>query len=270
MPDSLRHRVVVITGGAGGIGAALARAFLREGARIALLDVDGAQLGSVERALGSSPVSTHEVDIRDADACDAAMRDVCTRWGGIDVLINNAGVSHRSCFEETSLDVIRRVMDVNFFGAVHCTRAALDSLVARRGTIAVMSSVAGFAPLVGRTGYSASKHALHGFFDSLRTELACRGVHVMMVCPSFTKTELERSALSGAGTSLGDGPRAVAGRVLSPDEVAAAVVEGVAKRRRLLVPSTVSHSSWWLSRLAPRIYERLMLRSQRAEFPLVS
>jgi len=267
-PSSFRGRVAVITGGAGGIGAALGRALLDQGARVALLDCNASQLAVASRALGSSLVCTHEVDVRDPEACDYAIHAVVKRWGGVDVLVNNAGISHRSKFEETSLDVIRRMMEVNFFGAVHCTHAALPSLLERRGSIAVMSSVAGFAPLVGRTGYCASKHALHGFFEALRTEVEPKGVHVMISCPSFTATELERTALSGAGTSLGDSVRAVTGRVLRPEEVADAVVAGLAKRRRLLVPSAVSRSSFWLSRLAPRVYEKLMLRSQRAEFPI--
>ena len=188
----------------------------------------------------------------------------------MEVLINNAGLSHRSRFEETSTAVIRQVMEVNFFGAVHCTRAARPALRARRGTVVALSSVAGFAPLIGRTGYAASKHALHGFFNSLRTELTGDGgpagaVRVLVVCPGFVDTGFARRALDGQGGRL-SGPRALAGRPLRPEQVAAAVLEGVRRGRRQRLISPVAHASLWVSRLAPGLYDRLMRRSQRAEF----
>lgn len=161
--------------------------------------------------------------------------------------------------------VLRRVVDVNLFGAIHVTRAALPSLRARRGRIVAISSVAGFAPLVGRTGYAASKHALHGFFDSLRVELHGSGVDVMMVCPSFVRTAIERRAVDGAGRPLGAAPRAISGAVMAPEELARKVVRAAAKRRRLLLPSPLSRAAYWLSRLAPRLYDASMRRGQAAE-----
>ena len=258
-------RVVVVTGGGGGIGAALGSAFVAAGARVALLDRDARALSRAAEALPAEHVLTVELDVRDAGACGDAIAEVERRWGGVDVLVNNAGISHRSLFSETDPEVLRRVMDVNFFGAVHCTAAALPSLEAREGRIVVISSVAGFAPLVGRTGYCASKHALHGFFGALRTELEPRGVGVTIVCPSFIATAIERSALRGDGAPVGDGPRAVSGSVMQPEELAARIVRAVARRRRLLTPSAVSRASLWLSRLAPRLYDLLMLRRQGPE-----
>ncbi len=263
-------RVVVITGGAGGIGAALGRAFIEEGARVALLDLDRAKLDEAVSALpvdrGAGRAMAVEVDVTDESRCGAAIAAVCGAWGGVDVLVNNAGISHRSLFSETESSVLRKVMDVNFFGAVYCTAAALPSLTERGGQLVVISSVAGFAPLVGRTGYCASKHALHGFFDSLRSELDGT-VDVTMVCPSFIATKIDQNALSGHGTQLGRAPRAVSGSVMQPAEVASAIVDAAAHRKRLLTPSTLSRNAWWISRIAPRLYERLMLRSQADEFP---
>ena len=123
-------------------------------------------------------VVTCVADITDADACRLAAAHVVETLGGIDILINNAGRTHLSFLAETEAAVFRRIMDINFFGALHMTQAALPSLVGRRGAIGVLSSVAGFAPLSGRSGYSASKHALHGLFDSLRGELKDQGVSV--------------------------------------------------------------------------------------------
>ena len=259
--------VVAITGAAGGIGQALARACLAAGARVALLDVDAEALAAAAQAL-TDPVEVvlaRPCDITSETECGAAMAAICERWGGLDLLINNAGITHRSLFADTDAAVLRRVMEVNFFGAVNCTRAALPSLVTRRGAIVALSSVAGFAPLLGRTGYCASKHAMHGFFDTLRVELAPAGVEVMMVCPSFTDTAMDRVALTGSGGRTGQARRAV-GRQLTPDEVATAIVTGVRRRRRSLVLSPVGKASFWLSRLLPASYERLMVRSQGAEF----
>jgi short-subunit dehydrogenase len=152
---------------------------------------------------------------------------------------------------------------------VHCTRAALPGLLERRGRVVAISSVAGFAPLVGRTGYCASKHALEGFMGALRTEVAHRGVGVLVVCPAFTDTRLKERALGADGRAKGGGVRAVSGRVLSPAEVAQGVLGALARDRdRLLLPS-VSAVSFYLSRILPRMYQRLMLRSQAAEFPTV-
>jgi len=262
-------RVVVVTGGAGGIGRAVAARFAEAGARIALMDVDAERLEQAAEALRSkgTAVLALTFDIRDPQACEEAVGTVRRQFGQLDVLVNNAGMSHRSLFSETRPDVIRRVMEVNFFGAVHVTRAALDDLTAARGQIVVLSSVAGFAPLVGRTGYAASKHALHGFFESLRTEVAPKGVGVTMVCPAFTRTGLEGRALGGDGATLGPSTRATAGTVLTPEAVAEAVFQATGARKRLALLSPVARLSYWVARLLPGLYDRLMLRSQGEEFP---
>lgn len=259
-------RTVVITGGGGGLGRAFARAFAAEGARVALLDADARLLDEALaelRGAGHDPVG-HVCDVRDPDACAAAMAAVEAETGGISVLVNNAGVTHRSLFADTDLAVLRKVMDVNYFGAVHCTRAALPALLRSRGTVVAISSVAGFAPLLGRTGYAASKHALHGFFGSLRAELAPSGVSVLIVCPSFVDTPLDHRAMSGDGSPVSH-TRALVGRPLTADQVAASLVRAVHARRRLQLVSPVAWASLWLSRLAPGVYERVMSRTQRAE-----
>ncbi len=262
-PTPAPERVVVITGAAGGIGRALAQAFAARGDKVALLDLDAGALEGLALRLGGLALVC---DVTDPAACEAAIAEVERRWGGVDVLVNNAGISHRSRFADTSPEVLRRVMEVNFFGSVNCTRAALPALRRRRGVVVAISSVAGFAPLVGRTAYAASKHALHGFFDSLRTEL--RGeVAVALVCPSFVDTPLDQSALDGEGKRLGRARPSV-GRFLSPDEVAAVVLDAVDHRSRRRLVSPIAHLSWWVSRLAPSVYDRLMLRSQRADSAL--
>jgi len=257
---------VLVTGAGGGLGRAIALEFAATGARIAALDLDAAGLellcGDVGRRGGACLALP--CDVTDADACARAVGATVERYGSLDVLVNNAGVSHRSPFARTDLEVIRRVMEVNFFGAVNCTRAALPQLIATRGQVIAISSVAGYAPLVARTGYAASKHALHGFFDSLRSEVEPQGVGVTIVCPSFVATRIDVNALGGDGGPVRH-PQVTVGRPLAAGRVAAEIVAGAARGRRLLLVGRTARQSWWMSRLAPRLYERIMVARLRGE-----
>jgi len=259
-------KVVVISGAAGGLGRALARSFAAAGARIAALDRDaaGAEALAAELRSEGRQALGQGCDVTDAAACERAMAAVIETWGRIDVLINNAGITHRSAYRRTDPAVTRRVMEVNFFGSVHCTRAALDALLESRGLIIVISSVAGFAPLIARTGYAAAKYALHGFFESLRTELADDGVGVLMVCPSFIDTGIDRNALGGAGRPARHGQQVVGARA-RPEAVAAEVLRAAEHGRQLLLPGRMAKLAWCVSRIAPRYYARVMARRLRAE-----
>ncbi len=258
--EDFANRTVVVTGAAGGIGAALARRFARAGARVALLDrdVDGAD--AVAADLGDIPTLVHHCDVTSPESCDAAIDAVVAAWGGVDVLVVNAGITQLGRFVDTEVGVIRRVVDVNFFGAVNCTKAALPSLLERRGRIIVTSSVAGVAPLVGRTGYAASKHALHGFFDSLRAEHRDDGLRVLVVCPSFVDTAIGDHALGPDGGPVAPDSRTGVKTPMAPDDVAAAVVAAAARDRRLLLVGRDARLSYWIGRLVPRLYESLMVR----------
>jgi len=262
----LAGRTVVITGGAGGIGRALGRAFGRVGSKIALVDLPTSPLEEARRELEATGVEVIALpcDITSVEQVERAMQLTREAFGGIDVLINNAGIVHRSAFVETKPEVFRRVMEVNLFGAIHCTRACMQDLIARRGLIIAVSSIAGLAPLYGRSGYAASKHAMHGLFESLGAEVAHLGVHVLMVCPSFVASGLEASTLGGDGQRVSR-PRSKVGRLGDPDEVAAAVLEAVLAGKRRLILTPVGKTSAILSRLAPSLYERLMIRSLRSE-----
>jgi NAD(P)-dependent dehydrogenase (short-subunit alcohol dehydrogenase family) len=251
------RRVVAISGAASGIGRALAQRFAAGGAAVALLDRDAA--GIAELAGELPDALAVPLDVTDEAACCDAMTAVADQFGGIDVVVCCAGISQRGLFDETEMVVFRRVMDVNFFGTLHCTKAALPWIQQRKGSIVAISSVAGFAPLLGRSGYCASKHALHGLFDTLRVELAPEGVHVLVVCPGFTATAIERNALGSDGL-LARHAQTRVGRQALPEQVAADIVRACEKRRELLVLSAVGRMSHLLVRLCPRLYARLMAR----------
>jgi len=263
---SYAGRTVLVTGAGGGLGRALALEFAAQGARVVALDRDVAGFGALRAAIEARGGACLALpcDVTDADACARAVAAAVEHFGSLDVLVNNAGRSHRSAFASTSLEVIRGIMEVNFFGAVNCTKAALPQLLASRGQLIAISSVAGYTPLVARTGYAASKHAVHGFFDSLRSELAPQGVEVMIVCPSFIATHIDVNALGGDGGPVRHAQVTV-GRPLAPGEVAAAIVAGAARGRRLLLVGRTARQAWWLDRLAPRLYERIMYRRLRRE-----
>lgn len=262
----MKDSVVVVTGAASGIGAALCDRFGGQGARIALLDMDEEGLLAEERRLRDRKIETLalQCDVTDAARCRAGIEEIIRHFGGIDVLCNNAGITQRGPFVEAEISMYRRVMDVNFFGALHCSRAAVASLIERKGVIIVTSSIAGLAPVLGRTGYCASKHALHGFFGTLRAELRPYGVHVMIVCPGFTRTNLQARALDGDGAPTSH-PQSKVGREASPEDVADAVYRGALKRKNLLVLTTVGKVTFWLYKVAPALYERAMARSLREE-----
>jgi NAD(P)-dependent dehydrogenase (short-subunit alcohol dehydrogenase family) len=263
---SFAGRTVLVTGAGGGLGRAIASRFASAGARIAALDkdADGVRDLAAELERRGQPCLALPCDVTDADACAVAVAAAVARFGTLDVLVNNAGMSQRSGFAVTDLAVIRRVMDVNFYGAVHCTKAALPHLVAARGLVVAVSSVAGYTPLIARTGYAASKHAMHGFFESLRTELAPQGVGVMMVCPSFIATRIDRNAIGGDGLPVRHAQVTTGGR-LSPDAVAERVYQGARRGRRQLLIGRTAVAAWWLSRVAPGLYEKLMARRLSGE-----
>ncbi|MCP8464045.1 SDR family oxidoreductase [Pseudomonas sp. ZM23] len=257
-----RHKVVLITGGCSGIGRALVLRFAQAGAHLVILDLDQSALDSLVQHLhGHLNVEALGLrcDITDAEAVRRSVNLAVERFGGIDVLVNNAGITHRSLFADTDLAVFQRVMAVNFYGALHCTQAVLPSLLARRGQIVVLSSLTGFAPLLYRSAYNASKHALHGLFDTLRMEIDGSGVAVMLACPGFTATDLRKNALVGDGSVIRQPALVLGAEVASPRDVAEAIYQGAARRRRLLVLSNVNWQARILARFFPRLFEKLLV-----------
>lgn len=237
----------LVTGAAGGLGREIAGLLRSRGWHVVGADLDVATLdGQVDEAVA--------VDVTD----DAAVAATVAGLGPLDALVLSHGVTALGPALEVPMSAVDRVLAVNLRGAISVTHAALPGLVERRGRIAVLSSVSGFAPLVNRTAYAASKHGLHGYFDSLRAELDGSGVSVTIVAPSFVATGIEQRAAFRA--SGGGGAWSTTGEVGTPAAVAAAVVDGMLARRRLVLPSRTARLAYVVSRMAPATYARMMRR----------
>lgn len=265
---NLNGKVVLISGAAGGLGTALCLRYAAAGSLIAAMDLDAVRLNTLVLALEQAGARALALpgDVTNPANCQATVATTIAHFGTLDGLINNAGISHRSLLRDTQPEVIRSVMEVNFFGALNLTHTALPHITAQRGFIASISSVAGFSPLVGRTGYAASKHALHGFFDSLRSEVEDAGVSVTLVCPSFIRTGIGAAALDGAGGSVAGRARLTSGGESTAEDIAERIFVAVAEQRRLLLPDKTSRLAWWISRVAPGWYADTMKRRLGAEF----
>lgn len=247
-------KTAVITGGAGGLGQALARHLQADGWHCALLDLPGALEGLQE----TESQSLHACDVTDLPQVSATVERLRSLRPSIDLAIYNAGVTLIAPFEAMIPAAHRRLFEVNYWGAVYLAGALLPDIRAAKGAHLAISSVAGFAPLRHRTGYAASKHALEGFFHSLRGEEASHGVQVSVAAPSFVATNLQRPGVDALG--LGRPGAATDGIDYMPPEAAATeILRGLDRGRAMIPVGRVARRVWWLRRLAPGLYERLMI-----------
>lgn len=261
-----KGKTVLITGGASGIGLAMANEFASAGANVVIVDMDkeALELRQKEFHRRNFPLLAVECNVTDEAACQTVVDEAVKRFGSIDLLFNNAGITQRSLFEKTEVKVIQKVMAVNFFGSVNITKAALPHLIDSQGVIIANESVAGVSPLLGRCGYAASKHAMHGFFTTLRCELRHKGVHVMIVCPGFIKTNLQTRALGGDGF-VATHEQSRVGKQQTPEYVARHIRKSAAKEKQMLVFTFFGKVGYLVSRLFPSLYERLMTRQFASE-----
>lgn len=200
---SFQNKVVWITGASSGIGEHLAYAFAAQGASLILSSRNVAELERVKNKCHGAPrVLLLPLDVAQFDAIPGAVQQASAQFGQIDILVNNAGISQRALAKDSSFEVDQRIMDVNFLGTVAMTKAVLPLMLARHsGQIVVMSSVMGKVGFPGRSAYSASKHALHGFFDTLRAEVFRDNIKVTILCPGYVQTNVTINALKGDGTA---------------------------------------------------------------------
>jgi short-subunit dehydrogenase len=224
MPSYFKDKVVVVTGGTDGIGKALVEDLLNRGAKVATCGRNHDKLYQLQSSNASYPLHTMVCDVSHENDCRRFIEITLKTYGHIDILINNAGISMRALLKNVNSEVIKKVMDINFFGSVYCTKYALRSIIERKGTIVGVSSIAGYRGLPGRSGYSASKFALQGWLEAIRTELLDDGVHVMWVCPGFTTSNIRNAALNKEGHSYGESPMDE-GTMMTAEECANRIVK---------------------------------------------
>lgn len=251
-------RTAVITGGAGGLGRALAKRLLADGWHVALLDLPGNELEAAKK-LGAE-VSIHPCDLTDESQVSAVCAGIVAAHPSIDLVVYNAGITQIGLFADMPAEVHRKVFEVNYFGAVHVAAGLLQAVRDSRGAHLAISSVAGFAPLHRRSAYSASKHALEGFFRTLASEEKPYGVSVHIAAPSFVATNLGNPEHRTGGIAR-PGSATDGVDYMNADEAARVILGGVRRGRATIPVGRVARMAWWINRLAPGLFVRLMERN---------
>ena len=249
--------MIAITGGSEGIGKALVDALIPLGAKIATCGRNQDKLYSLQVQYSNQLLHTMVADVSRYDDCKKFIQSTIETFGGIDILINNAGISMRALLKDAEVDVIKKVMDVNFFGTVYCTKLALDSIIEKKGTIVGVSSIAGYRGLPGRSGYSASKFAVNGWLESIRTELLDTGVNVMWVCPGFTRSNIRNAALNSKGYAQGESPLNERD-LMSSQDCANHIIKSIEKKKRTLVLSFSGLQTVFMNKFFPSLTDKLV------------
>lgn len=265
MSYNFQNKVVIVTGASSGIGLAIVREFARAGSRVVLAARSEGRLDEIVgeiRAKGGMAIGV-ATDVTEESQCRHLVERAVEEFGTVDVLINNAGISMRANFLDVDCSVLKRLMDVNFWGTVYCTKYALPYLLRNRGALVGISSIAGFHGLPGRTGYSASKFAIHGFLETIRIENFRSGMHVMIIAPGFTASNIRYHALVADGSEQGDTPREEE-KMMQPEYVARWVLRGIRKRKRNKILTWGGRFTALFQRIIPSFvdytYYRIMLK----------
>ncbi len=260
---NVNEKTIWVTGASSGIGKALAVNLSRRGARLILSARSTDRLNDCRQACANP--DQHVVlplDLTDAASLKEASALALQKYGTIDILVNNGGISQRSVAVETGLAVDRRIMEVNFFGAITLTKLVLPSMLSRKsGHIVVVSSVVGKFGTPFRSSYAASKHALHGFFESLRAELWSQGIRVTMVCPGFVRTNISINALKGDGSTLGSMDAAQAAG-MDPEICAEKIVRAVEAERNEIYIGGKEKLGVYLQRFVPGLFARIIRKTK--------
>ena len=256
--DFFRGKVIVITGASSGIGLASARLFASLGARLSLAarSIDRLEAEAASLASSGGDVLCVRTDVSREEDCRNLIEKTVERFGRIDILVNNAGVSMRAMFRDLDLGVIKTLMDVNFWGTVYCTKYALPYLLESKGSVVGVISIAGYAGLPGRTGYSSSKYAIRGFLDTLRIEHLYDGLHVMVFAPGFTASNVRNAALTADGSQQGKTPRDE-GKMMTAEKVAEYMARGLERRKSEMILTPIGKLTVFMHNILPRLTDRL-------------
>lgn len=254
----VQNKVVIITGASSGIGYESVKEFFRQGAFVVMAARSTDRLNALKNEL--DPENKHllvvQTDVSQEEDCRNLVNQTIKKFGRIDVLVNNAGISMRALFQDAELDVIRRLMDVNFWGTVYCTKYALPYLLESKGSLVGISSIAGYQGLPGRTGYSSSKFAMMGFLETIRVENLKKGLHVLILSPGFTNTRVREYALLADGSNQGTSPREE-GKMMSAEKVAQILCKSIEKRKRTKVLTIQGKLTVLLKKFIPATLDKL-------------
>jgi len=256
----MKDKVVIITGGSSGIGKALAFAFGKSGSKVVITGRNEERLNNVGYELDGMKIEhlCLNLDVSKETDNDLLVDQTIKAFGKIDILINNAGISMRALFEEIEIDAFKKVMDINFYGTLYATKYCLPHILRTKGSVVGVSSINGYRGTPARTAYTASKFAMNGFFESLRTEVMHRGVHILVACPGFTGTNIRKAALKADGTVQGDTPRNEE-KMMTAEEVAQHIYKAVQKRKRNIVLTTQGKLAVFLNKWMPGRMDEIVL-----------
>jgi len=259
----LNDKTVIITGASSGIGKSLAIEFAKRGANLVLAARQYVTLceiaQNIEQQYNIKAIAV-QCDVSIDEDCGHLIKQTLTTFGKIDVLVNNAGISMRALFNDADVDVLKKVMDVNFWGTVYCTKYALPEILKTKGSVVGVSSIAGYKGLPGRTGYSASKFAMNGFLDALRVENLKTGIHVLAACPGFTASNIRNTALDKNGTQQGESTLEE-DKMMTADEVAQIIVKGVEDRARTLIMTGQGKLTVFLNKFLPGFLDKMVYKT---------
>ena len=258
--EYFKDKVMVITGASSGIGLASARLFASYGARLALAARSIDKLKTLASEISSDPskVLCIKTDVSIEEDCRNLIESTVKYFGRIDFLINNAGISMRASFSKVDLNVIRRLIDVNFWGTVCCTKYALPYLLESKGSVTGVISVAGYAGLPGRTGYATSKFAIRGFLETLRMEHQEDGLHVLVFAPGYTSSNVRNAALLADGSPQGTTPKDES-NLMSAEEVAQKLAWGLYRKKREMILTALGYWDVWFYKRFPRLMDWVQL-----------
>jgi short-subunit dehydrogenase len=261
----LQGRRIIVTGASEGIGRALSLALAGRGARLALAARDRPRLESLAqecRARGGDARAL-PTDVTNQQDCEWLVDETVKAYGGIDVLVHNAGITMWSRFDALQdLAIFERLMEVNYLAPVRLTALALPHLKKSSGLLVAVASLSGLTGVPERSGYAASKHAMIGFFDSLRIELSGSGVGVSVIAPDFVVSEIHKRAIGPDGEPLGESPMKVS-KIMTADACAARIVKAIERRERLVLMSARGKLGRWLKLIAPSLIDRIAAKAIR-------
>jgi short-subunit dehydrogenase len=253
------NKVVVVTGGSDGIGKAIIEILLPLGTQIATCARTPSKLTELQSQFNNNNLLCCTADVSNENDCKAFIQSTIDRFGKIDVLINNAGISMRSLFADVDPNVIKKVMDINFMGTVYCTHFALPQIIKQKGTIVGISSIAGYRGLPGRSGYSASKFALNGWLEAIKTELKPLNVHVMWASPGFTKSNIRNTALNDKAEAQGESPLNE-GALMTAETCANHILTAIMKKKRTAVLTFQGKQTIFINKFFPKLADWLVGR----------